>query len=659
MATTSRGEKVSASDLLETLAPTEGIDVAAPPRRGRFEQWAVRGVVLATVVGLAAGAYAMLAGTLEGGADRAMRTHTVKPGPLLVTITEDGNLESANNVDIKCEVAGGSTILWIVEDGRSVEKGEKLAELDSSKLEDEINAQKITLEKARATYIQAEKDFSVAKISVQEYIEGIYRKEIQDLEAQITIAMENLRSSQNMLQHTEKMFRKGYVSPLQLETQQFAVERAKIELESAETAKDVLERFTKAKTLEDLHSKRDVAEARMNSEKAAFELEEARLKRSEAQLEKCLIMAPQSGMAVYANETGRMRMGSQQPQVEEGAMVRERQTIFRLPDLSQMQVKVAVHESKVDQLRIGMKAWIRILDRSFRGHVLSIANQPEQTGWFTANVKEYATIVRIDKEVKETESGEIVEIEEQPTGLKPGMTAEVEIRVADLKDVLMLPVATVVENRGKFFCWVNTPNGPERRPLVLGMSNDEYVEVKDGVKARDEVILNPRAVVAEAREEDERSGAGDADKKFGAPSGDEPTGDGQQPGGRLQGGPAAKSPPGGAPSSAGPDAAGRRGGPGGHGGPGGGEGRGPGSGRSLMDNDKDGDGKVSRDEAPERMRDFFDRLDSNGDGFIDSAEIEEMRSRFGRGSGGGPPGGGSGRGRGGPGGGPPGGGGPP
>ena len=74
-----------------------------------------------------------------------------------------------------------------------------------------------------------------------------------------------------------------------------------------------------------------------------------------------LLYAGQDGMVVYANE--RSRFGQQQSTIEEGATVRERQTILRLPDLSQMQVKVNVHESKVDQLELGMRAQIRILDR--------------------------------------------------------------------------------------------------------------------------------------------------------------------------------------------------------------------------------------------------------------------------------------------------------
>jgi hypothetical protein len=67
-----------------------------------------------------------------------------------------------------------------------------------------------------------------------------------------------------------------------------------------------------------------------------------------------------------------------------------------------------------------------------------------------------------------------------------------------------------------------------------------------------------------------------------------------------------------------------------------------------MSNDKDGDGKVSKDEAPEFMRTFFERMDANSDGFIDKEESDSARRRFEAGGGAGGPGGGG-----------PGGGGPP
>ncbi len=602
--------------------------------------WALLLVVLALVGVGAFFVLPALSSSMRKTTDTKILTHEIQSEDLLITVTEEGNVESAQNVEVKCQVAGGSSILRIVDDGKQVKEGEKLVELDSSALEDQINTQRIAYEKARATKLQSEKNFSVAQISVREYLEGTYQQLIQDAEALITIAEENLRAAKNSQGHSEKMFRKGYVSELDLEGSRFAVERAELELGSAKTAKKVLEEFTKEKTLEDLRSQRDNAEAQMKSDASAFELEETRLKRLEDQLANCTILAPQDGMVVYANERGG-RFGQTQASIEEGASIRERQTILRLPDLDQMQVKVNVHESKVDQIRPNMRARIRILNNEYIGQVTSVANQPEPTSFFTGNVKEYATYVRV------TDTGDAAK------ALRPGMTAEVEILVAHLKGVPTLPVAAVVEKRGKYMAWVKTEAEPEKRPLVIGLSNDEFVEVKDGVAAGEEALLNPRAVVKEAREI-ANSETIDVSKRFGQVSGGaaggRPGGGGPRGGGGAKGGRAGRPGGGGAdggrPGGGGPGAKKQRPGGGqGAGGQktGGGQKAGGGGTGGMAALDKDGDGKISKDEAPGGMKDYFDRMDSNGDGFIDKQEQASLQKRFqGAGGGTGRPGGGPG-----------------
>ncbi|MEX0939385.1 MAG: HlyD family efflux transporter periplasmic adaptor subunit [Pirellulales bacterium] len=577
------------------------------PHAGVKTGWMLALLGVAVVAAIIAVASAQL---LEEGAASgtdSVITHTAGRGELLVTVTEQGEVESATNVDIKCEVAGGSTILWIIPDGELVNKGDRLVELDASALEDSINTQRINYEKARATMIQSEKEHSVAEISVREYLEGTYQQQLQDMNAQVTIALENLRSAQNSLEFTQKMFRKGYVSDLERESQEFAVQRAELELASARTAVDVLERFTKAKTVEDLESQRDTAHAKMLSDKAAFELEEARLKRLESQLSKCVIVAPADGMAVYANDRGR-RFGNQQSaMVEEGAQVREQQTLLRLPDLNEMQVKVAVHETKIKQLRPGLRALIRIQEKEFKGTVTSIANQPEAGSFFGANVKEYATIVQING---------------TPEELKPGMTAEVEILVEHLQDEVILPVAAVVEQRSGFFAWVHKGESYERRPLVLGPSNDRYIAITDGVSEGETVILNPRAVVADARSEPRGSGSTNVENSFGSAPADMPPGGPSVPGSSGRGGP-----PGGPPREARPAEATSPGaGPPGEAGPGGG---GPPAGFNPLSLDTDGDGMISRSEAPEPMQRVFDRIDANGDGQLDQQELTATRGRGG------------------------------
>jgi HlyD family secretion protein len=264
-------------------------------------------------------------------------------------------------------------------------------------------------------------------------------------------------------------------------------------------------------------------------------------------------------------------------------------------------------------------ARVRIQDRSFVGSLSSIANQPEPTSWFSGNIKEYATIIAIDGTAE---------------GLRPGMTAECNVLVNELKDILFMPVAAVVEQRGEYLCWVQNGDKIEKRPLVLGDTNDQFVEIKDGVAEGENVILNPRTVVEEARgirEEVEKTD----DTKFGDRSGG-----GKNKGGKR--GPAGKGGPGGPPAEAGPPGASGPGGSdagkqGAGGAPTGGR-PGGGSGRSmdLMKFDKDKDGKISKDEVPSQMASFFDQMDTDGDGFIDKAEIDALRKRFG-GGGGGPP----------------------
>ncbi|MCH2202469.1 MAG: HlyD family efflux transporter periplasmic adaptor subunit [Fuerstiella sp.] len=657
-------------------------------RRGSSGATVVGLLLLFGLIGGGAFVWATLGRGVGAGRENGVLLYTVARDDILVTVNEDGNVESAVNIDVKCSISGGSTILWIVEDGTTVKSGDEIVRLDTSNIEDQLNSQKITFENANAAKIQAAEDHGAAILAVNEYREGTFVEELKQAEAAIRIAQENLRSAENLLVFTKKMVRKGFATSLQREADQFAVERTKLDLEAAETRKKVLVEFTKEKTLKDLEAKREAAAAQARANQAAFDLEKARLERLRKQFENCVIQAPQNGMVVYANNTGRSRYrGNQDVQIEEGATVRERQTIIRLPDLSQMQVRVTVHESKIDQLQSGMPARIVIQDVEYKGHVVSVASQPEPTSFFSANVKEYATVVAIE--------GESIT-------LRPGMTAHVEILVADLKDVLTVPVSSVVEQRESYFCWVSDNDGIHKQELELGRTNDKTVEVVQGVKEGDRVLRNPKSVIDDAAREmpqgdSERDrsqfGSGDSsDEADESQSGSEgaamarpqnntsrSTSDGQNTlpnSGReyiaqydLDGdGKVAQSeldeqsqrsaqfwfsrvdadgdgalnetetdtmlesrrrfagggggrPPGTEPAGR-DESADRR--------PPGDRSGNAGARFDLMQYDSDGDGKVSKEEAPERMRSFFDRMDTDGDGGITQKEIEKLQQQRGR-----------------------------
>ena len=63
-------------------------------------------------------------------------THTVKSGDLIITIREEGLLESSENTEIKCKIRGRNTVIWVIENGAVVKPGDELVRIDSKVIQD-------------------------------------------------------------------------------------------------------------------------------------------------------------------------------------------------------------------------------------------------------------------------------------------------------------------------------------------------------------------------------------------------------------------------------------------------------------------------------------------------------------------------------------------
>jgi hypothetical protein len=216
------------------------------------------------------------------------------------------------------------------------------------------------------------------------------------------------------------------------------------------------------------------------------------------QLEKCLIKAPADGMVIYANEYG--WRGNQERQIEEGAAVRERQSLIKLPDLTNMQAKTLIHESKIETMQLGMRARVTVQDQEFQGEVTYIANQAEPPSPFSPSVKRYSTIVKIDGE---------------SSSLRPGMTAEVQILVANLSNVITVPEQAVAEIGGEYFCFVPNGTSDDQRKVTLGMSDGTHIEIKSGLREGEKVYQNPRRFVSGANSIGDANQSVDVSKRFG------------------------------------------------------------------------------------------------------------------------------------------------
>jgi len=434
---------------------------ASPETAHRRIFW-VRACILAVGLGVIAAAAVYVSGALNPPNDRPRLTHTIARGDLPITVTEQGTLESSNNTEIKCKVRGFSIVTWVIAGGTTVAKGDKLVRLDTKAIEEQYSLTKTNTSIAEATLARTEANVKKAEIAIEAYEQGRFRSQLQSLQKELEAKQRNLRTAQKMLERSEKLFKQGYVSELEVDGNEFTVTQAELELKVKQTEIKVLQEYTKKMMLEQMKGNLTASTSKLAADQAGLAMERKRRNRAKEELEACVITAPRSGLVIYPSAAAWKRA----PDIAEGATVRKDQILLLMPDLTKMQVTVGIHESIIDRVHPGLKAIVTLPDRTLEAAVSKVAAVTRPAGWWTGNVVKYDTVIELPADA----------------GLKPGMSAEVEVILAEHNDVMTIPVAAVVETEQGAFCWVSTDEGVQKRPLQLGDSNDVFMEVKGGVK---------------------------------------------------------------------------------------------------------------------------------------------------------------------------------
>ena len=201
---------------------------------------------------------------------------------------------------------------------------------------------------------------------------------------------------------------------------------------------------------------------------------EERLAMLRKQAENFTIRAPHDGMVVYMPI-----FAWRGHPLQAGLEVFQHEELFFLPDLSQMEVEVSIHETMGPRVRVGTIAEVRILSlpgRRFSGKIVSMELLPrvnykgwEMTLYFFARVR----------------------LDQTPPGLLPFMSAEVRFDTGRVEDALVIPAEAMTMADGRRCCYVVGPSGLERRAITIGHSTPEFLEVTDGLEEGEQVVLHP------------------------------------------------------------------------------------------------------------------------------------------------------------------------
>jgi HlyD family secretion protein len=364
----------------------------------------------------------------------------VTRSPVLRAVaTASGEIVATRYADIGATAMGRVVSLPVAE-GERVRQGQLLARIDPVQAETQASAAGALLDALGAE-------------------ERATRETVTTVLATRDAAAARVRESALTLRRARELQRGGFSSQAELDSAQAAADTADAQLRAAEA---------------------DVARARRAAEAASRRVAQAAAAQrgSRDVLAKTAIMSPIDGTITRLN----VREGET---VVVGIQNQPGTTLMTVSDLAAVNAEVKVAEADVLRLAPGQAAAITLEaapGRTWRGHVVEIGASalPQIT---TNAAREFRVVIRIDDDV---------------SGLRPGLTCDAEIVTAEEHQVLTVPLQSVVlrrvegtDQRGVF----RLDDGTARfTPVETGIIGGLDIAV-GGVEERTPVIIGPFQVL--------------------------------------------------------------------------------------------------------------------------------------------------------------------
>jgi len=410
---------------------------------------------------------------------------------------------------------GQTTILSVVDEGTSVNKGDQLVELDSSALKGKLIDQQIAVQSAQANYVQARENLAVVKNQAQsdveaarlalqfakddlvKYQQGEFPNQKKGELSNIALKQEELRRAEEKLSWSKVLFDEKFLSQTELEADELAAQKARIDLELSQSNLALLLDYTHVRRLTELNAEVDKttlalereerkaranavqAESALQAKAALSEREQLKLDKLHAEIKKTLVLAPQAGVVVYSTSLQRSWRGATEP-LAAGQLVRERQELIYLPSSGAMVAATQIHESNLEKVKVGQSARVYVDSmggRPFNAQVKSVAIFPDaSSSWLNPDLKLYRTEL---------------DLLEHSDSLRIGMTCRIEIEVDHFDAALSVPIQAIVQVDDQPCVYRYLDGDIVRTPVELGQNNDSMVQILAGVNAGDRVQVNP------------------------------------------------------------------------------------------------------------------------------------------------------------------------
>ncbi|MFA6941047.1 MAG: efflux RND transporter periplasmic adaptor subunit [Clostridiaceae bacterium] len=150
-------------------------------------------------------------------------------------------------------------------------------------------------------------------------------------------------------------------------------------------------------------------------------------------------------------------------------------------DLSKLYVQLQVSKYDANSIKIGQSSTVKLRDKEFKGRVTEI---------------DPAATTSVAASGQTTNLGVNVDILDNAPDLKVDFDVDVDILTGSAKNVLKIPGESIVTDKDGLNSVFIYENGKAaEKKVTLGVQSDTEAEVKEGIKQKDMVILNPTATI--------------------------------------------------------------------------------------------------------------------------------------------------------------------
>jgi HlyD family secretion protein len=428
------------------------------------KKWLIAGliVVLIAVFTLA---------VIKGRKEKTVKVATEKAElrTIIETVAANGKIQPARDVKISPYISG-EVIELSVKEGDFVKKGDMLAKIDPQIYIANYDRAKAAYKQALANQAQSKARFAQSK-------------------AQCTKA--KLDFDRN-----KQLWQKQVISDAEFDAVKSAFEVAEAEVKAAEESYKA-------------------SQFQVNSAKAS-------LKEAQENLNRTSIWSPADGtVSRLSVEEGERVTGASQ--FSSGT------EIMRIANLDIMEVNVEVNETDIVRVKLLDTALIEVdayLDRKFKGVVTEIATSANTTGTSVDQVTNFDVKIRM---LKSSYADLVKKGDKISSPFRPGMSATVEIQTQRVTDALSVPIQAVTTRadttgrvksakekreekkqkgnkpeKTKEYVFVYEDGKAILTPVKTGVQDNMYIQIKEGLKEGQEVIVAPyRAVSKELKNGDE------------------------------------------------------------------------------------------------------------------------------------------------------------